>query len=109
MKQPKTLSDLLESQHETLLQWCEPWPARGAEGNDLVAHITLRATVHDCINMQRRAAKAAGRPTIGNDGNHLLDFIAIHWTQVVEANSPVCPRGASDECPTNQQTNQGND
>lgn len=78
---------LLESRHETMLQWCEPWPACGPEGNDLDAHIILRATIHDCINMQRRAAKAAGRPTLGDDVNHLLDFMAIHWARVVEANS----------------------
>lgn len=81
---------LLESRHETMLQWCEPWPACGPEGNDLDAHIILRATIHDCINMQRRAAKAAGRPTMCDDGNHLLDFMAIHWTRVVEANKVIC-------------------
>ena len=77
---------LLESRHETLLQWCEPWPASGPEGNDLDAHIILRATVHDCINLSRYAARHAGRPTMGDDRNHLLDFMAIHWARVVEAN-----------------------
>jgi hypothetical protein len=78
---------LLESRHETVLQWCEPWPACGPDGNDLDAHIILRATIHDCINMQRRAAKAAGRPTMGDDKNHLLDFMVIHWTRTVKANA----------------------
>jgi len=92
---------LLESRHETMLQWCEPCPACGPEGNDLDAHIILRATIHDCINLQRRAAKQAGRPTMGDDGNHLLDFMAIHWARVVEANTSVsgpCP-------PTKDDTN----
>lgn len=75
---------LLESRHETMLQWREPRLACGPEGNDLDAHIILRATVHDCINMQRHVAKAAGRPTMGDDGNHLLDFMATHWAQAVE-------------------------
>jgi len=83
---------LLESRHETMLQWCEPWPACGPEGNDLDAHIILRATIHDCINIQRRAAKAAGQQTMGDDANHLLDFMAIHWAQVVEANVKVDTR-----------------
>jgi hypothetical protein len=74
---------LLESRHETMLQWLEPWPACGPEGNDLDAYITLRATVHDCINMQRRAAKDAGHPTMGEDEKHLLDFIATHGAQAV--------------------------
>ena len=89
------LSALLEARHETMLQWCEPWPACGPEGNDLDAHIILRATVHDCINMQRRAAASAGRPTMGDDGNHLLDFMAIHWTRVVEANMGLTDTGAN--------------
>lgn len=73
---------LLESRHETTLQWCEPWPACGPEGNDLHANVTIRATVHDCINMQRRVAKAAGRATVGDDANHLLNFMAAHWARV---------------------------
>jgi len=84
-----TLSALLESRHQTMLQWCEPRPACGPEGNDLDAHITLRATIHDCINLQRRAAKSEGRPTMGDDKNHLLDFIAIHWARVVERNKEL--------------------
>lgn len=80
----RSLEELLEGRHELMLQWCEPWPACGPEGNDLDAHIILRATIHDCINLQRRVAKAAGRPTMGDDGNHLLDFIAIHWARVVK-------------------------
>jgi len=76
------ISALLESRHETMIQWCEPWPACGPDGNDLRADVILRASVHDCINMQRRVAKAAGRPTIGDDANHLIDFIAVHWAKV---------------------------
>lgn len=76
--------ELLESRHRTILQWHEPWTACGPEGNDLQAHVALRATVHDCINLQRRAAKAAGRPTMGRDADHLLDFMAIHWAYPVD-------------------------
>lgn len=83
------IDKLLESRHETMLQWCEPWPACGPEGNDLDALVNHRATVHDCINMSRRAAKAAGRPTMGDDANHLMDFIAVHWANVVEETIPT--------------------
>jgi hypothetical protein len=75
----------LEARHETWLQWHEPWPACGPEGNEITAHVVLQATVHDCINLARRAAQLAGRPTMGNDGNYLLDFMAIHWTTVIES------------------------
>jgi hypothetical protein len=74
---------LLESRHTTFLQWVEPWSACDPEENEVIAHVVLQATVHDCINLARRAAQSAGRPTMGKDGDHLLDFIAIHWAQVV--------------------------
>ena len=83
--EPQTLHPIiLEHRHETFLEWKEPWSACGPEGNRLDAHITLRASVHDCINMQRAAAKSHGHPTMGDDYNHLLDFIAVHWAEVVE-------------------------
>jgi hypothetical protein len=80
-----TIEEMLECRHELKLAWCEPWEACGPEGNRLDAHIELRATVHDCVNMARLAAKAQGFPTMGNDANHLLDFIAVHWAEPVKS------------------------
>lgn len=76
------LEQLLESRHLRRLTWAEPWPACGPEGNELSAHVVHSATVHDCINMQRLVAQRAGRPTMGEDDKHLLDFIAVHWATV---------------------------
>lgn len=89
------LFDILESRHETMLEWCEPWPACGPEGNGLDAHIILRATVHDCINMQRLASKNRGGPTMGEDERHLLDFMAIHWARIILSNTEITSREAS--------------
>lgn len=75
---------LLEGRHNTFLQWKEPWVACGPEGNALNAHVVLQATVHDCINLARKAAWDAGRPVSGDDRNHLLDFMANHWARVVD-------------------------
>ena len=80
---------VLESRHETMLEWWEPWPACGPEGNDLDAHIAHRATVHDCINLQRLASKQMGRSTMGEDERHLLDFMAIHWARIIPANDAL--------------------
>ena len=74
-----TTEEMLEQRHTLKLVWVEPWKACGPEGNELDAHIELRATVHDCVNMSRAAAKQAGRPTMGEDARHLLDFMAVHW------------------------------
>lgn len=79
-----SIGEMLERRHEVKLEWFEPWPACGPEGNELDAHIDLRATVHDCINMQRRAFKAAGGNPMGDDAERLLDFIAVHWAQPVK-------------------------
>ena len=83
-----TIDEMLEARHTTWLQWCEPWPAVGPEGNELHANIVMQATVHDCINLSRKVSQAAGRPTQGDDANHLLDFIAVHWAKLVESLAP---------------------
>ncbi len=74
-----TVDEMLEQRHTLKLLWVEPWRACGPEGNEISAHIEIRATVHDCINMCRAAAKERGASTMGNDAEHLLDFIAVHW------------------------------
>lgn len=77
------LNAWMEARHTMSMQWREPLPACGPEGNLLDAHVTLRATIHDCVNMQRLVAQSAGRPTVGNDGQHLFDFMASKWARVV--------------------------
>lgn len=83
------LVGLLKSRHAALLEWAEPWPACGSEGNTLDAHITLRASVHDCINLQRAADRQAGRATSGDDERRLDEFMAVHWATVVQPNKEI--------------------
>lgn len=78
------LLELLEDRHEAILEWQEPWPACGPDGNDVEAYITIRASVNDCINLRRKSVKAAGGSTMGNDLSHLADFISNNWARVVE-------------------------
>ena len=83
------INEMLEQRHTLKLLWVEPWKACGPEGNELNAHLELRATVHDCINMSRAAEKQAGRATMGEDARHLLDFIAVHWATLDLPNAPL--------------------
>lgn len=83
-----TTAEMLEGRHELYLEWCEPFRARGPEGNELDARIVLKATIHDCINMQRAAMKQNGFPTMGNDERFMLDFMAVHWATVVVSVPP---------------------
>jgi hypothetical protein len=78
--------ELLEARHTQMLQWPEPLMACGPEGNDL--SVSLYASVHDCINMQRRVARLARRSTMGNDAQHLLDFMQSKRAIVVS--NPMC-------------------
>lgn len=80
--------DMLETRHETKLAWDDPWEACGPEGNELTAHVEHRATVHDCINIERRHAKLRGQPTSGNDAGFLSDFMAVNRARVIPANAP---------------------
>ena len=79
-----TMEELLNHRHTAELEWSEPWAATGPEGNDLSAHITLRARVHDCINMARSLAKARRQPTMGNDASFLQAFMTVHWASEVK-------------------------
>ena len=79
-----TTKEMLERRHELKLGWIEPWPACGPEGNDLSSHVEMRATVHDCVNMNRLSYRQKGFSTTGNDEQHLLDFIAVNWATPVK-------------------------
>ena len=67
---------------EARVEWVEPWPSCGPEGDVISGHVTISCTVHDAINMQRSAAKQLGQPTMGRDAEHLADFIAVHGAKV---------------------------
>jgi hypothetical protein len=86
---------LLKNRHKVFLEWLEPLPACGPEGNDLDAHVTLRATVHDCINMERRADMMRGNDPIRNDARRLTDFINVHWCNIIWPNAEDNRREAS--------------
>ena len=77
------LFQMLECRHRLYLEWDTPLPTCGPEGNELVGHTTTRATVHDCVNMARRAAieAAKGRPVKEDDMSLLADFMAVHWAR----------------------------
>jgi len=90
-------NELLELRHEVRLIWHEPWVACGPEGNeDVFAHVEMRATLHDCINLQRAVYKdtkekrnwvpLAPGELIGKDYEFLLDFIAVHWAVFEDKN-----------------------
>ena len=70
---------MLEARHELRIDWDRLQPACGPEGNVLTAYVTMKASVHDCINIQRMVEKEAGRETSGQDGKFLRDFISAHW------------------------------
>jgi hypothetical protein len=78
------LTRLLENRHTAVLEWVEPWPACGPEGDALDAHVTLRASVHDCVNLQRQSDMRNGLPTSGDDLRRLDEFIVVHWATARE-------------------------
>lgn len=78
------IENLLENKHTAFLEWCEPWPATGTEGYEIIADVHIKATVYDCINLARSVAKALGRPWTENDAELLKDFVAVNWAYVVE-------------------------
>lgn len=80
----KTIDELLAERNKIKLEWLEPWPACGKKGNKLDAHVAIRATVQDCINLQRETDRKNGRPIMRDDKERLLDFIVVYWAREVE-------------------------
>lgn len=78
------IEELIEAMHEKCLEWTELRPACSADGGQLGSYITLRATINDCINMQRLSARRVGQPVTGNDGNYLSDFMVTHQAYVID-------------------------
>lgn len=68
--------DLLENRHDTWLEWEEIRQACGPEGNPVVVVITIRTTVHNCVNLQRQAVKEKGINPMMEDQCRLQEFIA---------------------------------
>lgn len=84
MAELNQVGHLLEHRYTKFLQWVEPRPSRrldGVEFNQSV-QVLVSATVHDCISMARYVCKDV--PEIPDDKKLLLDFMAIHWAQVVD-------------------------
>jgi len=73
------ITALLKDRHRIHLQWVEPWPGTSKDGNRVDCHITLRASVHDCINYHRKP----GQPKM-TDADVLQDFISVNHVGVVD-------------------------
>lgn len=78
------MAQILENRFALLVEWAEPRPARDPTGNPISASVILRATVHDCINMQRAVVYQQNKPTMRNDANFLYDFMIIHQASIVQ-------------------------
>lgn len=75
------INDLLKDKTKSL-EWFEP--QAGLYGNrEVTAHITLSATIQDCINMQRHIQGQRERGNVDSSDEDLLaEFIAVHWAQL---------------------------
>ena len=65
------------------LEWVEPWEGRDASGKSVFTHIILRATVTDCICMQRKKSNDLRPSVLYSDEELLSDFVAINWANEV--------------------------
>lgn len=75
-----TTQELLDKRHDVMLQWSDPWPAISHEGKIIYVPVIHRATVHDCIALQRRAAIFTQDPE-PSDAMLLDEFMAVNWAR----------------------------
>ena len=77
-----TIEQILKSKAIRYLSWVEPWPAIDSNNDTIYGHVTLRATVQDCINMQRAANNKNCITAKYTDLQLLNDFIIINWAKI---------------------------
>ena len=75
-----TIEELMKESH-TLLEWVEP--ERGCDPGGEITNVTIyhRASVADCIGLQRIRSMGHNYPLL-SEKDLLLDFIAINWAYV---------------------------
>lgn len=73
----KTIDQLLETRHESKLEWVEPWAGMDKDGCVKQTTVILNSTVNNCISIQRNSSPKA------DDRRLLEDFIAVHWAREV--------------------------
>lgn len=71
-------AELLKRADEVLIQWSEPRPGKTGEGTEIRVAVRIRATVADCISMERMARFSS------NDEQLLGDFVALHFAEVLD-------------------------
>jgi hypothetical protein len=78
-------NNALEHRHNWFVEWEEPWPGLGPEGNKLDCFVTNRMSVHDAINFQRFVYKENKSGIILTDLDLFKDFVVIHWAEIKAA------------------------
>jgi hypothetical protein len=96
MKPTHVTIEALLNDPSSLLEWVEPASGVSADGAPVTVTMISRASVADCIALQRSAAahaylahvarlrsasdpSADGPRCINSDRELLLDFMAVHW------------------------------
>lgn len=79
------IESLLLKRHESYLEWVEPSPSMLVGTFQIAnAHITSRATVHDCVNMQRYIESMSSKKFKHTDKELLEDFIISNNAKAFE-------------------------
>lgn len=80
-----TTRQLLKNRYTTFLEWNESWTGLDKHGSDSHVNITICASVHDCMKLQRMAERRAkGFKKTRLDAHLIKDFVAINWAGVKE-------------------------
>ncbi len=73
---------MLAAGDTVFLEWSTPWKGLSATGRDESAHVVERATVNDCVKIQRAAMHNTRLALNMSERALLLDFIAVYWATV---------------------------
>ena len=76
-------NDMLEHRKTLRLRWFEPWPGLSRSRKPVDAHVTISATIDDCVNMQRMSEAKSHPKQRSKDKELLFHFIATRYAELV--------------------------
>jgi hypothetical protein len=81
------LNQLLEHRHAAKLCYEQTWPGMSKDRSVVDAHITICATVHDCINRHRHTvfcSRGSQTALSATDRELLRDFITVNHAYLAD-------------------------
>jgi hypothetical protein len=85
-----SVRDCLKDRHHLVVEWEEYHEGRSKTGEQLTCYLTIRASVHDCVNLYRSKLEELGvRYPSSSDAFLLSDFLDERCARVLDPSTGI--------------------